>query len=87
MSCMHIMLVSPARRRIGLDSTGRGVAPARPVNRVLIGLIELFALWKTTNLSSLEPTFYDKTKCQIHMYPDVVISLSNILIKCILTCS
>ena len=47
MSCMHIMLVAPARRRIGLDSTGRGVAPARPVNRVLIGLIELFALWKT----------------------------------------
>ena len=67
MSCMHIMLVAPARRRIGLDSTGRGVAPARTVNRVL--------------------TFYDKTKCQIHMYPDVVISLSNILIKCILTCS
>ena len=28
MSCMHLMLVSPARRRIGLDSTGRGVAPA-----------------------------------------------------------
>ena len=28
MSCMHVMLVSPARRRIGLDSTGRGVAPA-----------------------------------------------------------
>ena len=28
MSCMHLMLVSPARRRIGLDSAGRGVAPA-----------------------------------------------------------
>ena len=43
MSCMHVMLVSPARRRIGLDSTGR------------LPPLTLFAL-EDNQLSSLEPT-------------------------------
>ena len=42
MRCTHVV-VSPARRRSGLDSTGRGVAPA--ALNVVRGAVEYLIHW------------------------------------------